>query len=569
MATPDGGTTFSFGTRLGLVFIVEFASLSAIAVVSLLLYILYSAVTIKRGASRAWTVSTHVHYYFVNLLLSDLIQAIGAIFNVKWIAEAKVTEGTTCTVQGIFKQIGDVGVALTSLAIATHTLLVLVFRVHSRPRTALVVLAVIWIFIALIVGINMGVHRGQRYYGNTQYWCWITEQYAEERIGLEYLWMWLAAFMNLVCYVLIALVLKGLLVVGEGRIRFRRRRNSGETAFKLEKTQANTMAMQMLFYPLIYIVTVFPIAVVRWLAFDGTEVPFEATTFAAILFSSSGLFNTLLFAWTRPKLLPYRDGTSTAQARSQRSTQNGSNSTPTQQHPAVISPWDNPEYGFDDWKYPYPANVSVAHIPRNNRVSFSARVAPFAVCDLKLQRDKVKQYQKQIQVILDREQAIAKEHLANGQKDRALTALRRRKYQQSLLVKTDGQLESLEQLVSSIEFSLVELSVLHGLKQGNEVLKEIHKEMSVESVEKLLEETAEAREYQREIDEMLANNLTLEDEDAVQAELLELQAQQLKAPEQVPEKDREQDRLPSVPITEPTSPEPKEVASEERVAMPA
>ncbi|ESK97967.1 hypothetical protein Moror_905 [Moniliophthora roreri MCA 2997] len=347
MATPDGGTTFSFGTRLGLVFIVEFASLSAIAVVSLLLYILYSAVTIKRGASRAWTVSTHVHYYFVNLLLSDLIQAIGAIFNVKWIAEAKVTEGTTCTVQGIFKQIGDVGVALTSLAIATHTLLVLVFRVHSRPRTALVVLAVIWIFIALIVGINMGVHRGQRYYGNTQYWCWITEQYAEERIGLEYLWMWLAAFMNLVCYVLIALVLKGSNIP----------------------------------YPLIYIVTVFPIAVVRWLAFDGTEVPFEATTFAAILFSSSGLFNTLLFAWTRPKLLPYRDGTSTAQARSQRSTQNGSNSTPTQQHPAVISPWDNPEYGFDDWKYPYPANVSVAHIPRNNRVSFSARVAPFAVCE--------------------------------------------------------------------------------------------------------------------------------------------------------------------------------------------
>ena len=51
--------------------------------------------------------------------------------------------------------------------------------------------------------------------------------------------------------------------------------------------------------------------------------------------------------------------------------------------------------------------------------------------------------------------------------------------------------------VSTIEFSLVEVSVVHGLKQGNEVLKEIHKEMNLESVEKLLEETAEAREYQR------------------------------------------------------------------------
>jgi len=39
--------------------------------------------------------------------------------------------------------------------------------------------------------------------------------------------------------------------------------------------------------------------------------------------------------------------------------------------------------------------------------------------------------------------------------------------------------------------------VIHGLKQGNDVLKEIHKQMNVESVEKLLEETAEAREYQR------------------------------------------------------------------------
>lgn len=39
--------------------------------------------------------------------------------------------------------------------------------------------------------------------------------------------------------------------------------------------------------------------------------------------------------------------------------------------------------------------------------------------------------------------------------------------------------------------------MLHGLKQGNEVLKEIHKQMNIESVEKLLEETAEAHEYQR------------------------------------------------------------------------
>lgn len=39
----------------------------------------YSAITVKRGASRNWTGATHLHYYFVNLLVFDLIQAIGEI----------------------------------------------------------------------------------------------------------------------------------------------------------------------------------------------------------------------------------------------------------------------------------------------------------------------------------------------------------------------------------------------------------------------------------------------------------------------------------------------------------
>jgi hypothetical protein len=51
-----------------------------------------------------------------------------------------------------------------------------------------------------------------------------------------------------------------------------------------------------------------------------------------------------------------------------------------------------------------------------------------------------------IQVVLAREHEIAKVHLAAGRKDRALVALRQRKYQQSLLSKTDSHLETLEQL---------------------------------------------------------------------------------------------------------------------------
>ena len=66
---------------------------------------------------------------------------------------------------------------------------------------------------------------------------------------------------------------------------------------------------------------------------------------------------------------------------------------------------------------------------------------------MKLQRDKLRRYQKKIQTVLAREHEIAQECLSRDDKARALLALRRRKYQEQLLMKTDRQLETLEKLV--------------------------------------------------------------------------------------------------------------------------
>jgi len=70
-----------------------------------------------------------------------------------------------------------------------------------------------------------------------------------------------------------------------------------------------------------------------------------------------------------------------------------------------------------------------------------------AILDLKIQRDKLHQYQRRIQTVLNREKELAKEALAQGNKKKALLILRRRKYQEQVLVKADQQLETLEQLV--------------------------------------------------------------------------------------------------------------------------
>lgn len=117
---------------------------------------------------------------------------------------------------------------------------------------------------------------------------------------------------------------------------------------------------------------------------------------------------------------------------------------------------------------------------------------------MKNQRDRLHQYQRRITVLTDKETDIAKQMLAKGDKKRALLALRRKKYQESLLAKTDAQLAQLEKLTNDVEFALIQKDVVFGLQQGTKVLKEIHAEMGgIENVEKLMGETAEAIAYQQ------------------------------------------------------------------------
>ncbi|MCJ1329896.1 Vacuolar protein sorting-associated protein 20 [Thelotrema lepadinum] len=143
-----------------------------------------------------------------------------------------------------------------------------------------------------------------------------------------------------------------------------------------------------------------------------------------------------------------------------------------------------------------------------------------AILDLKIQRDKIQQYQKKLMKVTDRETEIAKQCLRNGQKSRALLALRRKKFQESLLAKTDLQLEQLQRLVTDVEFASVQTAVLYGLQQGTAVLKQIDSELGgIARVEKLMEDNAEARAYQREISDMLGGQLSNQDEDEVEDEL--------------------------------------------------
>ncbi|KAG8906591.1 hypothetical protein FRB99_006546 [Tulasnella sp. 403] len=309
--------------RLGLLFVVLVAVQSFLAVSSLLLYICYNALRNRYwsrtpGVEKWYFFRSHVDYYFLSLLISDLIMSTGSMMTAAWVitANGNVPRGAYCSAQGAIKQVGNVGTALATLVIAVHTFSVLVLRWRPSDdlRLPLAVIAIIWLFLLCISAIPGNIL--DHYYGPSTYWCWIEAHWFGQRLGLEYALYWLTAFVNICLYVPLFLCLRGNLKVGDdavtpdSRARFRvqwqwltHSRENLTWRDPEEKNLQRRVARQMLSYPIAYLFIILPISVTRWMGFQGKSVPYQATCFAAAIFSSSGLVNTTLYLITRPKLL--------------------------------------------------------------------------------------------------------------------------------------------------------------------------------------------------------------------------------------------------------------------------
>mmetsp|Transcript_19596 Transcript_19596/g.33633 ORF Transcript_19596/g.33633 Transcript_19596/m.33633 type:complete len:221 (+) Transcript_19596:179-841(+) len=174
-----------------------------------------------------------------------------------------------------------------------------------------------------------------------------------------------------------------------------------------------------------------------------------------------------------------------------------------------------------------------------------------AVLDLKVQRDKLRQYQKKIEVVIQREDEVVRELLQQKRKDRALVALKKKKYQQHLLSKADAMIENVEKMVDSIEFAQLETKVLDGLQAGNEALKSIQQELSVEKIEQLLADTADAIQQQQEIEALLSGKLSADDDADVLSQLAQLEAESLEESLPAPPQ--------SAPLKEAITPSSKDV----------
>ncbi|KAI0307919.1 hypothetical protein B0F90DRAFT_1678440 [Multifurca ochricompacta] len=290
-----------FGQRIGVFILAEISAVSASAISILLGYIAYSTVSIRSGSKRRWRLESPVHLFLLNQLVCDLIQALGGLMNMKWVADGTVHSGPFCTAQGLIKQLADVGTALSAGNVAIYTFSALIFRLKpdTNVSRAVLVVAGIWVSIVLNVAINVGINGASRFYGPTGPWCWIMEEFSVQRTVADFMWMWISAFSSLLAYIAVFLVLRGFIAVEGWHVRW----TYGQESQGIP--QSHLLAYKMLAYPIIYIVTVLPLAAARYNDFAGHHTPFAVIVIADGFYLSSGLLNVLLYTYTRPFLLPY------------------------------------------------------------------------------------------------------------------------------------------------------------------------------------------------------------------------------------------------------------------------
>lgn len=108
------------------------------------------------------------------------------------------------------------------------------------------------------------------------------------------------------------------------------------------------------------------------------------------------------------------------------------------------------------------------------------------------------------------------------QKNRALLVLKLRRFKDAEADKVDAELMTVLEMIENVEWEHANMEVLKALKAGTASLNKLHEEMSLDDVADLLDETNEAIAVENQINEMIAGQFDMGDNEELERELAEL-----------------------------------------------
>ncbi|GAA6013776.1 hypothetical protein JCM11491_005095 [Sporobolomyces phaffii] len=247
----------------------------------------------KRMSNKAirFLASTH-GLLFIDLLLGDLLQAIGFVLNYSWFHHRGLppSENPTalCTTQGVLIQVGDTASAFSSLIISVNLFFVIVFSRHPSIKALWFVIAFQWLVVGILaaIGPRWLEREGMPFYADAGSWCWISSHYSDARLWLHYFFVFVIAFVDLVLYTIIAAYLA-----------LQSRRTSAKIPLNISNLSGVAKIMPL--YALGYIVTILPLSAYRAASMAGHHWSPDAQLAAGFVFTLSGAVNCVIYATTR------------------------------------------------------------------------------------------------------------------------------------------------------------------------------------------------------------------------------------------------------------------------------
>ena len=147
----------------------------------------------------------------------------------------------------------------------------------------------------------------------------------------------------------------------------------------------------------------------------------------------------------------------------------------------------------------------------NSRVNDQDR----AILDVKTRLKKLKVYVDKLNLDVNKQQEKISQYLKDKNKQRALIALKHKKFIEKELDKAMGAQVLLEETIKNIESAQMDVNIYEAMKKGDQVLSELQKQATKENFEELVDRLQDAqaqKDAEAEFFGALLNEDELQDE---------------------------------------------------------